>query len=93
MLYELYFQRPPTGEETSAGLEFVREFQPGDVPAAPAPASGAKQCGRRGGRGGAQGEAVAAGRPRPAAPVRVPLNAWQDIRHALLLTNEAAFVN
>ena len=28
------------------------------------------------------------------APVaRLPLNAWQEYAHALLLTNEAAFVN
>jgi hypothetical protein len=83
-LYELFFQRPPTADEIRAGLEFVAAFQASNAaPAAPAPAA-------RGGRGArGQGRGAAA----PPAPVRIPLSGWQEYAHALLLTNEASFVN
>jgi hypothetical protein len=85
-LYELFFQRPPTEEEIQDGKEFVATFQTkmADAqPALPAPAvMGQAQRGKRG-----------AGPPKAAAPVRRPLTGWQEYAHALLLTNEASFVN
>jgi hypothetical protein len=83
-LYELFFQRPPADPEIRAGKDFVAEYQvTSAVPAAPA------------GRGAANPRAQAQGRGRgaAAAPPRVPLSGWQEYAHALLLTNEAAFVN
>jgi len=96
-LYELFFQRPPTEEEVRAGRTFVAEFQtsaPGQTvlpsagrgrrggPAEPQPpqAQGAPGQGRRGARG-------------PNATPRIPLSGWQEYAHALLLTNEAAFIH
>jgi hypothetical protein len=96
-LYELFFQRPATADEMRAGKDFVASFQA--QAAAPAPGPAAR--GARGARGGQQGQGArgAQGRGRGAAPVaapapvRLPLNGWQEYAHALLLTNEAAFVN
>jgi hypothetical protein len=86
-LYELFFQRLPADEEVRAGKEFVATFQT-DI-ARPEGANGARR-----GNGGGQGAQGRAGqRGRGAAPVRLPLNGWQEYAHALLLTNEAAFVN
>jgi hypothetical protein len=97
LLYELFFQRPPRDEEIRAGEAFVAAFQPSSA-AQPQPAEAAR--GRRGagvagglqrGRGQGPGRAGRAG--APPAPVRIPLNGWQEYAHALLLTNEAVFVN
>ena len=44
------------------------------------------------GQQGARGQGQGRGRGGP-APVRLPLTGWQEYGHALLLTNEAAFVN
>jgi hypothetical protein len=84
-LYELFFQRAPTDEELGTGRDFVAKFQSGPPPGR------ADATGGRGGtaRGGAQGR----GRGGAGAPVRIPLSAWQEYAHALLLTNEAAFVH
>jgi hypothetical protein len=98
LLYELFFQRPPREEELRAGQEFVATFQPSSSarPAETAPAA----RGRRGaggaegpqrGRGEGPGRAGRAG--TPPAPARVPLTGWQEYAHALLLTNEAVFIN
>ena len=94
-LYELFFQRPPRDEEIQAGAAFIEGFQPGTAAAQPAPAPAARGSGRGGraqgpGRGRLGGAARGRGQP---APVRLPLNGWQEYAHALLLTNEAAFVN
>jgi hypothetical protein len=101
-LYELYFQRQPTDEEIRAGREFVAAFvASGSAPAAAAPAPNAGR-GAAAGRGGRGGLGRGAGRGRgalgrgaaaPVAQPRVPLTGWQEYAHALLLTNEAAFVN
>jgi hypothetical protein len=89
-LYELFFQRLPSDSETSMGRDFVAKFQ-----ASPAPSPAAPAVGRAGGAGrGAPARGGAPGRGRAAAaPVRIPLSAWQEYAHALLLTNEAAFVH
>jgi len=83
-LYDLFFQRPPTDEEIRSGKEFVGTFQ--TASAAPV------QPAARGARGGARGQGQGRGRGN-APPIRLPLTGWQEYAHALLLTNEAAFVN
>jgi hypothetical protein len=89
-LYELFFQRPATEAELTMGRDFVTKYQAGPVPTSVDPAAGrAVGPGRGAGRGGAQGR----GRAAAPAPVRVPLTGWQEYAHALLLTNEAAFVH
>jgi hypothetical protein len=94
-LYELFFQRLPSDTELSIGRDFVAKFQPGPPPAAPNPTVGrAGAAGRAAGPGGAaRGGAQGRGRAAVPAPVRVPLTGWQEYAHALLLTNEAAFVH
>jgi hypothetical protein len=99
-LYELYFQRPPTDEEVRAGTEFVSTFQAGSsTPVASDPTAGRGGAAGRGargqGRGGAQGRGQGRGRGAATlvAPARLPLTGWQEYAHALLLTNEGAFVN
>ncbi len=116
MLYELYFQRPPTAEEVRVGRDFVAAYRPANAqpppPTDPAtPGFGGRGRGRGGlGQPGAAGQPGQPGQPgqgrggpgrgrgafgpqAPPAPVRQPLTAWQEYAHALLLTNEAAFVN
>jgi hypothetical protein len=96
-LYELFFQRPPIDTELRAGREFVAEFQADEarVESAPNAARGAAARGGRGAQRGAQAARGGQGRGRGgvATPVRLPLNGWQEYAHALLLTNEAAFIN
>jgi hypothetical protein len=91
-LYELFFQRLPTDDELRLGRNFVATFQPAPPPSATGPIGArAGGAGRgAGARGGAQGRGRGAA-PAP-APVRVPLSVWQEYAHALLLTNEAVFV-
>src|SRR4029453_12798885 len=98
-LYELFFQRPAAEAEIRAGREFVASFQATNARVEPnATAAGAR--GARGARGdqgargvqGARGQGQGRGGGGP-VPVRLPLNGWQEYAHALLLTNEAAFVN
>jgi hypothetical protein len=96
-LYELFFQRPAIPTEVSAGKQFIAEFQAEDARVEAAPNAGGQRAGARG-RGaqarGAQQAARGQGRGRGgAAAVRLPLTGWQEYAHALLLTNEAAFVN
>jgi hypothetical protein len=98
LLYELFFQRPPTVEEIRAGQQFIATSRPAGGAAQPASAAAARGfgAGDRGqgpGRGrGPRGAAAGQGRGQP-TPVRLPLTGWQEYAHALLLTNEAAFVN
>jgi hypothetical protein len=101
-LYELFFQRPAAEAEIRAGREFVATFQATDARVESNPnAAGARgargERGARGARGaqgaqGARGQGQGRGRGGPAA-IRLPLSGWQEYAHALLLTNEAAFVN
>jgi hypothetical protein len=87
-LYELFFQRPPTGEETRLGLEFVTTFTSAGAPPARADPTPGRAGRGRAGRGGMRGR----GRGVATPAVRVPLTAWQEYAHALILTNEFAFV-
>ena len=95
-LYELFFQRLPTENEVSMGKTFVAEFQASAPEPAAAPAPAPPGRGRRGGPldqpQGARGQARRGGRGPAPAP-RLPLSGWQEYAHALLLTNEASFVN
>ena len=92
-LYELFFQRPPSDEEIRVGKEFVATFQ-AQAPDRPAPGAAGPRGGARGARGGQGARGQGQGRGRGAAQaVRLPLTGWQEYGHALLLTNEAAFVN
>jgi hypothetical protein len=97
LLYELFFQRPPSDEEIRAGAEFVATFQP-EAAARVDPSPAAQ--GRRGAGAGAEGQGRGAraqgpgrGRGGAPAPARLPLTGWQEYAHALLLANEAAFVS
>jgi Protein of unknown function (DUF1553)/Protein of unknown function (DUF1549)/Planctomycete cytochrome C len=101
-LYELFFQRPAAEAEVRAGREFVATFQAADarVESNPSAAGARGARGERGARGargaqagqGARGQGQGRGRGGPAV-IRLPLSGWQEYAHALLLTNEAAFVN
>jgi hypothetical protein len=91
-LYELFFQRTPNEAEMKMGRDFVAKYTPVAPPADPTPAGRAAGRAGRAGQAG-QGTAAQQGRGRgPATPVRVPLSAWQEYAHALLLTNEMIFV-
>jgi Protein of unknown function (DUF1553)/Protein of unknown function (DUF1549)/Planctomycete cytochrome C len=102
-LYELFFQRTPSDKELGMGRDFVEKFRASPPPpVADQPAGRAGGVGRGAGPGGGAlgGGGLAGparggvqGRGRAAAPVRVPLTGWQEYAHALLLTNEAAFVH
>ena len=82
-LYDILFQRVPSDQETRSGMDFVASFRPASAAVQPANGRGAQA---RGGQGRGRGAAAA-------APARVPLSGWQEYAHALLMTNEAAFVN
>src|SRR6185295_11472991 len=80
-LYELFFQRPPSAEEIRAGEEFIATLQAASSPRVEPAQNVAGARGQGRGRGAAP------------APARLPLTGWQEYAHALLLTNEAAFVS
>lgn len=85
LLYELIYQRPPQPEEIKLGLQFLAQFPGADKTAAAWP----------------QTFPVVTGQVRKRnqrdifkAPVaRAPLSGWAEYAHALLLSNEASFVN
>ena len=105
-LYELFFQRLPNDEELKVGRTFVAEFRasasepPPTVAGRPAARDAARgrggappdevQGGRNPGRRGGGARGLGAG---PGGAPRLPLSGWQEYAHALLLTNEAAFVH
>ena len=93
-LYELFFQRPPIDPEIRAGQEFVAAYQAGNAaPAAPAPPARGARGANAGAAAGQRAQAQGRGRGAAAAVPRIPLSGWQEYAHALLLTNEASFVN
>jgi hypothetical protein len=88
-LYELFFQRLPLQEETRQGIQFVAAYQSPEkaVSEAPVLKPAADTAGRLNRR------QRPAGQPAPSRTPRKPLSGWQEYAHALLLTNEASFVN
>jgi hypothetical protein len=86
-LYELFFQRLPLQEEIRNGLDFVAASTSTEKTVSEAAnvqpvANVAGQVNRR-----RQQSAPSSRTPRK------PLTGWQEYAHALLLTNEASFVN
>jgi hypothetical protein len=95
-LYEIIYQRPPRLDELKLGLEFLDDAA---TPADAAPSAAASEPIRFGkGKGkiqdqmNAKREAVIAARKAGVRDVK-PLDAWAEYAHALLLANEASFVN
>jgi len=95
-LYEIIYQRPPRSEEVRLGLEFLGDAA---TPADAAPTAAASEPIRMGkGRGRfqeqmkAKREAFVAARKAGIRDMK-PLDAWAEYAHALLLANEASFVN
>jgi hypothetical protein len=95
-LYEIIYQRLPRAEELKLGLEFLDDAA---TPADAAPAAAASEPIRPGkGKGKIQDqmkakrEAFIAARKAGVRDVK-PLDAWAEYAHALLLANEASFVN
>jgi mono/diheme cytochrome c family protein len=95
-LYEIIYQRVPRAEEVKLGLEFLGDAA---TPADAAPSAAASEPIRLGkGKGGlqeqrkARREAFIAARKAGVRDVK-PLDAWAEYAHALLLANEASFVN
>jgi len=88
-LYELFFQRLPLQEEIRNGVEFVAAFAAPEKTVSEAPVSEpASNVAGQVNRPKRQLQ-----RPQPARTTRKPLSGWQEYAHALLLTNEASFVN
>ncbi len=91
-LYEIIYQRLPRAEEVSVGIEFVK--------AAATPEDAAPSVTIQAGKGPgkfregmkARKEAAVAARKAGVRDAR-PLDAWAEYAHALLLANEASFVN
>ena len=88
-LYELFFQRLPLQEEIRQGIEFVAAHHPAEkvVLDAPVIRPGTDAIGQVNKR---QRQFA---QPASSRPTRKPLSGWQEYAHALLLTNEASFVN
>ena len=83
-LYNLIYQRQPTTEEIKLGLQFVAQFPSGDKPAGGTADSSVERAGNDRNR---------PLRDRRPGPTRKPLTGWAEYAHALLLSNEATFVN
>ncbi len=93
-LYEIIYQRPPRPEELKLGMEFIEDAS---TPADSAPLMSAAEAARPGkGRPReqfkARQEARQAARRAGVRDAR-PLGALAEYAHALLLANEAGFVN
>jgi mono/diheme cytochrome c family protein len=93
-LYEILYQRTPRPEEIQLGIEFVEDAAtPEDT--APASAAAAPLNFRKGNVGNqvkAKREAALVARKAGVRQMK-PLTAWAEYAHALLLANEACFVN
>ena len=93
-LYEIIYQRPPRSEEVKLGLEFLLDAA---TPADSAPLASAAEPvrpgkGRMREQFKAKQEARQAARKAGVRDAR-PLGALAEYAHALLLANEAGFVN
>ncbi|MEO8426930.1 MAG: DUF1549 and DUF1553 domain-containing protein, partial [Verrucomicrobiota bacterium] len=86
-LYELFFQRLPTDEEVRVGVEFVSAHSRDETESRASSSESASVSGVTNDHG----------LEKPASAgtrgTRRPLGRWQEYAHALLLTNEASFVN
>jgi hypothetical protein len=93
-LYEILYQRPPRNDELKLGIEFVEDAAtPEDE--APASEAAAPINFRRGNvqqQAKKKREAMIAARKAGVRDMK-PLTAWAEYAHALLLANEASFVN
>jgi hypothetical protein len=90
-LYQIIYQRPPHPEEIQLGLEFVTRAQ---TPADESPTAGAAAPARGpfADRFKKKREAMKTARQNGVRDL-TPLTAWAEYAHALLLANEASFVN
>ncbi len=85
----MFFQRLPLEEEIRQGIEFVAAHHPPEKTVSDAPvirpaADAIGQLNKR---------QRQSGQPASSRSPRKPLSGWQEYAHALLLTNEASFVN
>ncbi|MFO1497173.1 MAG: PSD1 and planctomycete cytochrome C domain-containing protein [Verrucomicrobiota bacterium] len=87
-LYEIFYQRLPTQDELRTGQEFIRGWQPRAEQDQPLTTIEAKDSTEedRGKSRPARSEGRPGVRHRPLGP-------WEEYAHALLLANEASFVN
>jgi hypothetical protein len=88
-LYERIYQRPPSADETSLGLDFVANA-PEKVAEAPPVVEQVSTEGRRFPVGQFAQQRRRAGNNMRR---REPLKAWEEYAHALLQANETSFVN
>ncbi len=87
-LYELLYQRPPSDTELRLGMDFFEDAPSGSTVSAPqAQTVQVAQLVQQGKKGPARPQ-----QGRPGAAVK-PLTVWAEYAHALLLANEASFVN
>jgi mono/diheme cytochrome c family protein len=95
-LYEIVYQRVPRAEEIQLGLEFLEDAAtPADsAPASitSAPIAFGKGKGKMQEQMKARREALMAARKSGVREMK-PLTAWAEYAHALMLANEASFVN
>ena len=97
-VYEIIYQRPPRPEEIQLGLDFLADAAtPEDRPGPGLQSAGPLARGRGQALKGQKNsqplrEALMAARKAGVRDAR-PLTAWAEYAHALLLANEASFVN
>ena len=93
-LYEIIYQRLPRAEELQLGLQFLQEAVTPEDSASVAAATAPVRPGRGNVREQMQTkrEAMVAARKAGVRELK-PLSAWAEYAHALLMANEAAFVN
>jgi hypothetical protein len=91
-LYEIIYQRLPQAEEVQLGLQFVQEAMTPEDNASVVAASAPLRPGRGKGQMQNRREAMAVARKAGVRDMK-PLSAWAEYAHALLMANEAAFVN
>jgi hypothetical protein len=91
VIYQLIYSRPPRPEEARLATAFLAQTGPVKaVAAAPAQTQPVLARGKP--------KKTVANKKRPEPQVeafrpRAPLNAWEELAHALFIANEASFVN
>ncbi len=89
-LYWLIYQRPPTDPETQYALRFIAATpRPQNTAQKAAPPVQAQARFQRKGKMGNRMDEP----PPVSTAARAPLNGWQELAHALLMTNEAYYIN